>query len=450
MKKLAAFFAKIRTEIDPLSALFLALSIPMAVGFIHYSVVFAKIGIPIQLPSSFGQIANFAPSIFITELYLLALAGISLVYWLLNWPGLGSVAKRAINPLTILVCLLLAIGFIRLIPDLPKNPILVIRNAAFVWYLLLSLAVACYPVRPRVLEWYFLFVACYGFAFFSYSAALGYLHKEIAFAWLPYVGLYGPLGFALVTKRWAFALPILLFVSMGLGADYWAKYQRTTLVGMLALAPLLFLLFWKLRARMAGRLATFGVLIFLCVQISSSFRFTQSKDFVAEGNPFVKSGAAQSNGVESFRYYMWKDALDLFLENPILGIGFKEQVVYRIFGGADKYVPNDSKSWGDPSAPPISGPHNSYLNALARIGIAAILLLALHLVSICALWARGRHWAAALIYGQAIYAFFNVGLEGPTRSFFLLLAIGLAIKEAPEWRAALSELKGISAKFIRV
>src|SRR5688500_9313219 len=49
---------------------FVLLSLLMAAGFILEGVDFAKMGIPLALPERLGGITNFAPKIFVTEIYI--------------------------------------------------------------------------------------------------------------------------------------------------------------------------------------------------------------------------------------------------------------------------------------------------------------------------------------------------------------------------------------------
>lgn len=130
------------------------------------------------------------------------------------------------------------------------------------------------------------------------------------------------------------------------------------------------------------------------------------------------------SGIESYRWEMWKDAWALFLSSPLTGIGFNRQVVFRLYEGEGTFKPNNMETL---KAPPVSGPHNSYLNALTRMGIAGALFWAMHLCMLISLWRSQEKIAFWLVWGQFFYAFLNVALEGPTRSFSLLLFLGMAL-----------------------
>ena len=143
-------------------------------------------------------------------------------------------------------------------------------------------------------------------------------------------------------------------------------------------------------------------------------------------NP-IQKGAPNQYGVEKFRGKQWKDAWELFLNEPIFGIGFQKQVVYRVHYYNDVYVQNNS-FWFHDGRPPLSGPHNSYLNALARLGILGIGFLVLHISVGIRLWKHRYYAALSMLFAQSLYAMFNIGLENPAGNFFLLLAVAAALR----------------------
>jgi O-antigen ligase len=145
----------------------------------------------------------------------------------------------------------------------------------------------------------------------------------------------------------------------------------------------------------------------------------------ALSSPLVKA-ASNEQGIEIFRTQLWRDAWNLFLDNPWIGIGFQKQVVYRLFVNQGMVsVPNDGKiaTYGPA---PISGPHNSYLNALARLGILGIGFLGLHIWALFLLWRSRLYFLFYCVFSGVVYSAFNVGLEGPVRSFILLIGLGAA------------------------
>jgi hypothetical protein len=129
------------------------------------------------------------------------------------------------------------------------------------------------------------------------------------------------------------------------------------------------------------------------------------------------------------RGHMWHNALDDWQNAPIFGVGFIQEVPSVILPG----LPNTG-GFEFPTAPPISGPHNSYLSILARMGIAGMIVFILFV---------GRMFIGAirvmrdspkslesilllfLLFNGAVHALFNVGFESPHRSIIMWIAAGI-------------------------
>ena len=409
---------------------FVFLSLFMAVCFIHFDnsiITFAKMGLPLPsfLMKGEGQV-NYA-KIFVTECYIAMLALLTLGYI-----GTRRAFGKLKNPMFLLLSFFVALAMIRMAADLRINPINGLRNASFAWYLAIPVFVYLLPISAATLEAFAILVQIIAFAyftFFNFSFCFGF---ETKVYWIPYIGCIAPFACGLFIKNRKTAILLFLPISVAFTMALFVGLQRTTLLGMviwffleLAWRPK----FWR---QIVSRMLLFLTLTLLCVGIvrfvnDSNFPFKFGSGFGRlgnpYGNPFVK-GEMDKHGLEVFRKQMWIDAWGLFLHKPILGIGFQQQVVYRVYNGT--YYPNGG-DWSDAVKPPIAGPHNSYLNALTRLGILGALLLVLHAWAFWVLYSRQLYASSNLLFSGMLYAFFNVGLEGPVRSFLLLIAIGAAL-----------------------
>ena len=120
--------------------LFFVPTLFMAVAYEVFSEDFGKKGLLLSLPSSFGKIPNFQPRLFPMEIYLLWIAGITALQ-VRRWPKIQVWTR-----LTVLTSALFIFGILRALPDFHLNPMLVVRNSAFLWYLSLPLMIALYPI----------------------------------------------------------------------------------------------------------------------------------------------------------------------------------------------------------------------------------------------------------------------------------------------------------------
>ena len=406
------FFSLSKTEL-----VFFLSTLLMAWGFIHFdveSIQFAKIGISIK-----GE-----AKLFITEMYMLLLFSLCL----LNFSEVRRQFSNAIfskNFLLYLIFLFILFGFVRMAFGFFDAPILSIRNACFVWYFFITLFVFFLPMSRGLIEKIAFLVQLIAFLYFSFSIVPSLLFATHKVYWIPFIGVAAPFALALVTESYLLSAIIIFPICYALFSGYWMGFQRTSLLGML-LVFIGALLFQKeKRKRVLSRFLFAVFLLILCINIFPLNRETMSVSAFSP-NPLEKS-ASDQHGLEHFRSQMWKDAWGLFMERPFSGIGFQRQVVYRIYYADGQLIPNDGKRLL-PFGPPVSGPHNSYLNAMARMGILGVLILIIHLIALNVLY-KAKYWSAFfLLFSGVLYAMFSVGLEGPVRSFLLLLSLGLAMK----------------------
>lgn len=424
--------------------LFAVLSI-VAILYELYSADFGKQGIPLNPPTSFGQINNFEPKIFPSEMVILLLIICTAIRAKeLRWP------KFDMSSAMIGVLFLIASAHIAV--ELKENPLLVIRNSAFVWYLIIPILLAMYPISAKNMDrvWSYFLTAVFWVLAIRFGLCI--LFADYAyFNWCVDVGVFFILAYGLYVaseKKSRFAL---LTLGAAYGTEFFGKVQRTIFLGLVLFSILLpvWHFYSKRKLPQLRRVVIFilaiplGMMLFFGARtireawgeaFNYGFRDTtnqsgSSNPFIS--NPFIKSETTHGV-VDTFRLYMWVQAWDEFRNAPLTGIGFKKQVVKSVYRGSGHSVDNDG-SFEHKGMPPVSGPHNSYLNALARLGIFGfICLLGLHLIAAVQLL-KHQYWASLFILlGQMLYATFNVGLEGPIRSFPILLVLGVSFKLAWE------------------
>ena len=338
------FSALGRWKIGTGEALFLIPTFALAMAFEIFGDTFGKRGIAIALPSALGSIPNFQPKLFPMEIFLLWI-GLLTLSRVRHWPRI-----HFWNRLTALVAVLLVFGALRALPDLRANPILVIRNCAFLWYLALPLMVALYPIPSLRWEGFFQFLYLISFLYF----VLSFIHPVFGTTttgifWFIDLGLMFALAYGLTSPgKWPARLAL---VSIGflLGLSYLTSVQRTTMVGLVLTLALLFLspiVYGKFpRPRWRRVVWLFIGLAFSIASVGgmrayqggeSASLFTKTVDAVKNADPKRHSENNES-GLEQFRYFLWLDAWNEFRSSPVLGIGFLKPVVRRIYAGQGQF-----------------------------------------------------------------------------------------------------------------
>lgn len=412
--------------------LFFLLSFTMGISYALFDTDFAKTGVSVPLPSGVGGLPGQEPKIFMMELFLIVASVIFLVHaW--RYRSFRALAWR--DPLWFCVVAVFVLGIIRISYDLPANPILVARNSCFVWYLFLPLAAFHSGISVATFR-------CIGLAIIMSIAAFFLAGVLIDFAWfgrttvrwlLPGGGIIGLILIFLYSPSWKLFWALLPIMSLAFGSLLYTPVNRTTLLAQLAAIALVFIIASHRRKRAQRLLVRFIIVLLIstCASFLWGARLKQlhpvprwpfpEKPISIEQQVFHSEA---TDGVEFYRWEMWKDAWLLFRNSPWLGVGFERQVVFRLYEGFGKFVNNDVAQM---KGPPVSGPHNSYLNALARMGIFGSIFLAIHALMLATLFQAKEKVVFWLVWAQVFYAFFNVALEGPTRSFCLLLFLGMAL-----------------------
>ena len=417
----------------------------MALAYTIFSDGFGKWGIPLKIPNEWGGIPHFQLKLFPMEIFLLWVA-------LITFARAKEWKRTAVlNSLTLLFLFVILFGLIRMTADLNDNPLLVIRNSAFIWYLFLPLAIALYPVSS--IKWEVTFRLVYLATFLYVAACVAYslfLGDPKKIFWSPDFGVLLAVAYGLCATNGKLYRLALAVIGLLLGLSYFSGIQRTTLTGIgitliivLVAGPFRSLKVPTPRWRRLGW-AALGIAASISAMSLRSAHQREGENLLAGAAQAIseaKPGRVSeknSIGLEKFRAYMWLDAWESFRTHPWAGIGFSRPVVHRVYLWKDEFVANTGSfeqlpaklaaTGPDSDSPPIAGPHNSYLNALARLGISGLGLLILHLACGWVFIRRKFYACFFVLLAQMLYAFFNVGLEGPIRSFPILLLIGVALK----------------------
>lgn len=455
--QMRAFFPKLN-----FGSAYLIVSFLVGVGFIIGETDFAKLGIPLPLRGN-SVVAN--PSLFVFEIFLLFTFLLVATLFMIRRISFLDIGKLQ---WIMLIYLLLLLPKVFL--ELGDAPLTVIRNSSFVWYLSLPILVGFLPITGAAWEKYFwnfsvivvlwlalAVVQFFGAKYYPGYDFLGGTRFEFAgIRWSLSFGIYSTLFFSLISNRKIWPIVALFFIGLGFGVDASTKFSRTNLMGcgitVIVCMWVNRFYFYNLKKILFRILFIFAVAATTYKIIISSQWYNQPSNLIftefgvsddSKGglsdapNSLVKSVLVESGSfgmVEGFRYYMYKDAWELFTKHPWLGIPYSQQVVHRFFvGGERQFLPNT----GIHFAPvlftsPISGPHNSYLNALARVGVLGFGFFLLHCICLYFLFKNNLYSIFFALMGGVLYSIFNVGLEGSARSYFLLLALGAVIRVLKE------------------
>lgn len=438
-----------RSPNSGIEVLFIAYALFIGIGFTVFGTSLAKSGIPISPPSFLGNIQHMNIKLFTFETFFIFSFFVAVAYFFKWKEKLFSIKVFSLHSIIFVV---LAFSLLRLLPDLGKNPILGIRNAAFCWYLFIPIFIWLSSVRVESLEIFARVVQLAAFlVFFESLLAIFFQHQPQPLPeWIPSVGIYFAVAYAFVSRSWMLRILILIPTGFAYGINIFDKFQRTSMLGLFLV--LVGVILWNFLFQAKNRKnIIFGALIFAASVFSGYKIWPINAAFIANlaeekeraeirtevFTPFSKA-EGNSAGMEKFRLYMWQDAYEKFAAQPLYGIGFQRKVVDRYYIGLGKFAENDGAheiktlKGRTKMVPAISGPHNSYLNAVARIGVVGILFVLIHAWAFFALLGHGFYGLATLVFAQGLYAFFNVGLEGPTRSALMIIAIGAALKVAPK------------------
>lgn len=121
----------------------------------------------------------------------------------------------------------------------------------------------------------------------------------------------------------------------------------------------------------------------------------------------------------AWRGYLWEQTIDAWKTRPWFGFGFGTPVVRSVLYG-DVITAEGRR---------ISGPHNSYLSLLFRLGVVGLMPLLLLLVAALTR-IKGLYGDSVLAFqfsltgAAAWYALFNVGLENPFNGNWFWIGLG--------------------------
>ena len=148
----------------------------------------------------------------------------------------------------------------------------------------------------------------------------------------------------------------------------------------------------------------------------------------------VAGNSQEANNV-NWRLSMWKFMLEKTAHEPVLGVGFGKPTNFVWRG-----MIYDARTGDKTNTQDVTGPHNSFVNMLFRMGLLGLLpLLALLVIAGFRSWrllvreklaALDRAFAltsVAMVVAVAVAACFSVALEGPYIGLFFWLALGLVL-----------------------
>lgn len=135
-----------------------------------------------------------------------------------------------------------------------------------------------------------------------------------------------------------------------------------------------------------------------------------------------------------FRKFCWKTALSDWSHSPVFGLGFIPEVPSSIEPGKK----NDG-GFERNGTPPVSGPHNSYLSILARMGVVGFLIFGgvvwFWCVQACLIIQKSGLGLYELLLilvpiAGGLHALFNIGIESPHNSLIMWLFTGISLAYA--------------------
>ena len=408
--------------------------------------------------------------LYITEIFLLMLwILICLQYWASDkklsdflFP-VGRFSKNRDIP-QVMILFLVLFSFLRVFTDNPPTLEDGLRNIAFSYYLMFSLLYLnslsassikfiafffCFLFFKETFNLYLIFFKDIFQIYFHASNRINSIDYSAIFIGYLYP-LYYTLGRKNNSSERTAQIATVLIISLLISSFFFFGGSRTTMFGFgisWILASYLYKHDLKYFLRISISYFLLIALINLIGMPTLYFReIFSGGDLIGRmynsnlrllDLNFLHHAERSKIGAEIFRFTMWQDAWELFRENPLLGIGLGKQVVYRVYLGDQQFTPNTadalSRLHGMPhGSPPISGPHNSFLNILTRFGIFYfIAYCSLIFYSVKGFLIQKNYILLFVLLGTMVYAMFNVGLEGPVRGmwFFVLLGIGLKLNQ---------------------
>jgi hypothetical protein len=234
------------------------------------------------------------------------------------------------------------------------------------------------------------------------------------------------------TKLLGLMLIVIGLLPLYMNLNHKITLQRTTFV----LYGMTFILFGIYKTRSSLRAVLFRALRYSIGSVFTLFVAWSLTSFY--GLEAIQTKLSSKSDPNDLRAFMWAQTVTDWKESPIIGTGFSVPIPSYI---QDK-IPNQfgalpSSSIGDFPELPVTGPHNSYLTVLARMGIVGFILYLWLIASILVKtenWLNFRQWqevpllviAAVPAFGL-FHAFLNVGFESPHNSILMWLFSGAVL-----------------------
>ncbi len=133
-----------------------------------------------------------------------------------------------------------------------------------------------------------------------------------------------------------------------------------------------------------------------------------------------------------FRLFNWKTAIQDWKVSPVFGRRFIPEIPSFVM----PEWPN-TRGLESATAPPVAGPHNSYLTVLTRMGIPGVVLMGWILLSWFQAWRKISDFSETVRmllffvpFNGLLYAALNIGLESPHQCVILWFMMGLGVSLA--------------------